>query len=84
MAQEPEHNEPDIFEIAGIDLANLKGKWIKMNVGKSKVEGQVLLVNTQYGLLKVKTNDGYTHFIRVSKVSDLAVKDREKDHDNAK
>ena len=67
--------EFDFFEQAGIDIVNLRNKYVRMNVGKMKLEGKVLSVNEQYGLLKIQGKDGYTTIVRLGKVSMLSVKD---------
>ena len=67
--------ELDFFEQAGIDIAGLRGKWVRLNVGKMKLEGKVVSVNEQYGLLKIKGKDGYMTIVRLGKVSMISVKD---------
>jgi hypothetical protein len=66
----------DYFEEMGIDIKSLKGRYVILNVGKTKISGRVLQVNERYGLVKVLTSDGYEHVVRLGKVSDIAVKKR--------
>ena len=73
--QAQDNNALDFFEHAGIDIRGLKGKYIRLNVGKMKLEGKVLSINETFGMLKVKSKDGYTSYVRLGKVSMLSVRD---------
>ena len=64
----------DYFEELGIDVKGLKGKYVMLNVGKTKITGKVLQVNERFALIKVLALDGYEHVVRLGKVSDIAVK----------
>ena len=66
--------ELDFFEQAGIDIKGLRNKYVRMNVGKMKLEGKVISVNEQYGLLKISGKDGFTTIVRLGKVSMLSIK----------
>lgn len=65
--------ELDFFEQAGINIKGLKNKWVRMNVGKMKIEGKVIQVNLQYALLKIKGRDNYVTIVRLSKVNAISI-----------
>lgn len=77
IAEDKKANESefDLFEHAGIDIPSLRNKWVRLNVGKMKIEGKVISVNEQYGLLKIRGNDHYVSIIRLGKVSMISVRD---------
>jgi hypothetical protein len=68
------NNRLDFFEEAGIDIQSLKNKYVRLNVGKMKLEGKVISVNERYGLIKVQGSDGFTTIVRLGKVSMISIK----------
>lgn len=64
----------EFFERNGIEPEDIRNKEVRLNIGKSIVSGKCKAVSSRFGMLKVYGHDGFIHFIRMSKVSDLAVK----------
>lgn len=68
-------NQDGFFEKYGINVRDLQDKRVMLNVGKSKITGVVLSVNTQFLMLRIQGDDGYIHSVKINKISDVAYRD---------